>query len=304
MHKFTYKLLILASLMFTIVSRSDSQDLTAPLYKNGEIPFAIPHTIKDSVEYEKDIIRKKHTIVEPSIEFYGLKKDGKIRPAFIFCPGGGYSILSYTYEGKIFAEWLATKDMVGIILNSRLPDDRLMINKSEVPLTDALNAIKYVRDHAVELGIDPNKIGIMGFSAGGHLAASASVMYTSNENKPNAVALIYPVISMQDSVTHNWSQTRLLGANATQAMKDRFSTHMHINAQSSPTFLIHSADDKSVKYQNSLLYFEGLQKHQIPNCEMHIMPNGGHGYDMALDKAGNLPQWRNWFYGWVRELGW
>ena len=153
---------------------------------------------------------------------------------------------------------------------------------------DAQRAIRLVRNHAAEWNINPSKIGVMGFSAGGHLASTLSTQYTQEVNRPKDAIdalsarpdfsiLVYPVISFRDAAVHSGSRKNLIGENASQELIDRFSGELNVNAETPPTFLVHAQDDKGVPIENSLLYYQALHKHGV-KASLHIYPTGGHGF--------------------------
>nr|HMP30003.1 alpha/beta hydrolase [Saprospiraceae bacterium] len=274
------------------------------IYPTDNIPYKITNDIGDIFEYENGLIRRKKTIQNPTIEIYYPKKMTDNMPAVLICPGGGYSFLSHLPEGVKVAEYLSDADIVGIIVNSRLPDDRIMTNKSEVPLHDLQQALKYVRENAKSLGVNPEKIGVMGFSAGGHLASTAAVHFEDKMYRPDISILIYPVITMEDDFTHRGSKNNLLGKDPSIHLVQKYSNHKHINQNTPPTFIVHSIDDKTVPVQNSTQYIDHLIQHQVKNCAFHIFPNGGHGYGLAQDKSDQLKDWPMLLVKWLKELGW
>lgn len=221
----------------------------------------------------------------PTLEIYLPEKDKATGAAVVICPGGGYSVVVFDGEGKHSAKEFAKNGVAAFVLKYRLPDDSTMEDQTIGPLQDAQQAIKIVRENAAKWEIDSNKIGIMGFSAGGHLASTASThfmkAYIENTNntslRPDFQILVYPVISMQDSLTHRDSRAQLLGKNQSQEIIDLFSNEMQVNENTPPAYITHAADDKLVDVDNSIQYFEQLRHHNVP-VEMHIYPKGGHGF--------------------------
>ncbi len=281
-----------------------SQEKVVALYPNGKIPFKIENQIGNVYEYEKDVITRKKTIQTPDIECFFPKTKKDSMPCVLICPGGGYGLLSHLKEGVKVAEILNEAGIVGIVVNSRLPDDRTMTNKTEVPLLDLQTALKYVRDHSKELRINPNKVGIMGFSAGGHLASTAAVHYADPSLRPDISILIYPVITMEDDFTHKGSKTNLLGKKPSQDLVDKYSNHKQITSNTPPTFIVHSMDDKAVPVQNSFQYMSMLAEKGVKNCSFHIFPSGGHGYGLAPDDKTSLKDWPTLLLKWLNERGW
>ena len=230
--------------------------------------------------------------------------------AVVICPGGGYTILAYDHEGVQVAEFFNRLGVAAIILKYRLPSDAIMENKSVGPLQDVQEAIRTVRRRAGEWKIDPNRIGVLGFSAGGHLAASATTLYDepvytpadSTSARPDFSILVYPVISLSTEVSHGGSRKNLLGDNPDPALETRFSLDQQVNADTPPTFLIHSVDDGAVPIENSLLFFNAARKHKVP-VELHAYPTGGHGYGLG-GREGTPKDWPDALEAWLRSNGW
>lgn len=207
---------------------------------------------------------------------YLPEKAGQNRMAVIICPGGGYGGLAINHEGHQVAKWLNTQGIVGVVLKYRMPKKH-----KQVPLEDAQQAIRYVREHAQELGIDVNKVGIAGFSAGGHLAATASTHYQTKgtSTRPDFSILFYPVITMGDE-THEGSRINLLGDKPSTSEINIFSNEKQVNSNTPPAILLLSDDDKVVPPVNSTMYYEALKKNDIP-ATMYIFPEGDHGWGMG-----------------------
>jgi dienelactone hydrolase len=217
--------------------------------------------------------------------FIPQKTNGK---SVIICPGGGYQILAFDKEGTRVAEMLNQWGYAAFVLKYRLPDDTTQVDKSLAPLMDAQQSIRMVRKKAAEWGLNPNKIGIMGFSAGGHLAATASTHFMMNLGiamgdttsvRPDFSVLVYPVISFDTSFCHMGSRTSLIGKNPNKEKADLFSNEKQINAQTPPAFLVHAGDDKAVPVENSIRYYQACIKNGV-SAEMHLYPAGGHGFGL------------------------
>lgn len=246
----------------------------------------------------------------PTLEVFLPVKQNATGQAIIICPGGGYAGLAYDWEGSDIAKWLNTKGIAAFVLKYRLPDPKSQIVPHQAPLMDAQRAIRLVRKNASVYGITPDEIGIMGFSAGGHLASTLATHYLEQRThqdeidkvsaKPNFVILIYPVITMTDLYTHGGSKTNLLGQNPSQELVGHYSNELHITAETPPTFLIHSSDDKGVPSMNSILFYKALMDHNI-DTEMHIYPEGGHGYALAVNK-GHLQTWSDNLAAWLNRI--
>lgn len=256
-----------------------------PLY-NGAIPGAKtpPADYVEATVNGTDGVARVSKVVTPTLTVYlPTKPNGT---AVIICPGGGYSILAFDKEGTLVAKRFSDLGITAFVLKYRLPSDAIMEDKTMGPLQDALQAIYLIRKNASVWNIDPAKIGVMGFSAGGHLASSLSVHYNDAkvQNKegislrPDFSILIYPVINF-GSYTHAGSVKNLLGENPTDVQKRYFSGELHVNAQTPPAFLVHANNDGAVPVKNSLAYDEALAKNKVA-AEMHIYQGGGHGFGM------------------------
>jgi acetyl esterase/lipase len=227
-------------------------------------------------------------VSNPTLDFYPANKNENTGTAVIICPGGAYWGLAIEHEGWQVAEWFNSIGISAFVLKYRLPNDAIMTDKTIGPLQDAQEAIRLIRRNAKNLNIDTQKIGIMGFSAGGHLAASLSTLYNdevyvptdTTGARPNFSLLIYPVITMQTEFTHMGSRNNLLGENPSQDLLNHFSNELQVDSLTPPAFLVHSIDDGAVPVQNSINYALALKKFNIP-CELHIYQTGGHGYGMG-----------------------
>lgn len=203
---------------------------------------------------------------------YGYLPENSNGKAVVICPGGGYRSLSMDYEGTDFAKWLNEHDVAGFVLKYRLPAGR-----SEVPMADAEQAMKIVRQNAQKWRIDPRAIGIMGCSAGGHLASTLATHVTTGEGKADFQILLYPVITMNTAYTHGGSQTNLLGSNPTATMIYKYSNEKQVTAATPKAFVVVSAADNVVPVYNSLQYTQALIDKSIP-VALHVYPGGQHGF--------------------------
>ena len=267
--------LILHFLFFSVFI--NAQEIIT-LYPN-KIPNSKSSTIKESgTGMYKDV-----TI--PTLEYFKPNTEKTTGAAVIIVPGGGYSVVVYNGEGVSTAKALAEKGIAAFVLKYRLPNDAIMVDKKIGPLQDAQQAIKLVRDNADKWGLDRNKIGIMGFSAGGHLASTAATHFEKSyiDNKentslrPDFQILVYPVISMEAGLTHGGSRENLLGKNPSNDDIDLFSNELQVKSNTPPAYLTHTADDTTVDVDNSIQYFEKLRQNKV-EVEMHIYPKGGHGF--------------------------
>ena len=224
-------------------------------------------------------------VTNPTLEIYLPEKGKETGAAVIICPRGGYSVVVYQGEGVSTAKELAKNGIAAFVLKYRLPNEATMTDKTIGPLQDAQQAIKLLRENAVKWNVDPSKIGIMGFSAGGHLASTVATHFEKAliENskgtnlRPDFQVVVYPVISMQQNLTHRDSRKQLLGEQPSQQLIDLFSNELQVKDNTPPAYITHAADDTTVDVDNSIGYFEALRKHKV-QVEMHIYPKGNHGF--------------------------
>jgi acetyl esterase/lipase len=287
-----------------------AQNLTQNVWPEG-----IPGAKKDTSYHEQTIMDKGRPriskVTSPQILVYLPPKDKANGTAVVICPGGGYTRLAIDHEGYDVAKWFNEMGIAGIVLKYRLPSDQIMEDKTTGPLQDVQEAIRMVRRNAKEWHIQPNKIGVMGFSAGGHLAGTASTMYNekvyipkdSTSARPDFSILMYGVLSLQKQITHGGTHKNLLGNNASQALTDKFSNELNVNAQTPPAFLVHAADDGTVPVQNSILYFQALIKNKIP-AELHVYEKGGHGFGLATGRTSTESTWPEACKNWLKLNGW
>lgn len=228
--------------------------------------------------------------------------------AVVVCPGGGYWGLAVDHEGAQIAQWFNARGVTAFVLRYRLGE-----YGQPAPLRDVLRALRIVRSRAGEFGVRADRIGVMGFSAGGHLASSAATLFDAPEGRtgaeldavsarPDFAILIYPVISMKPGVTHAGSRRGLLGDNPTPELEQRWSTDRQVTAATPPTFLMHCATDGAVPVQNSLLFFEALRAAGVP-VELHVFAEGPHGFGMKPG-VGPGEVWPPLCEAWLRVNGW
>lgn len=276
----------------------------------GDIPNRVI-AIDEKEEWEKQEIIRIANVQIPTMEIFLPAKRNANGMGVIICPGGGYQRLAYDWEGTDIAKLLNSKGIAAFVLKYRLPSSKNMINNYETPLLDAQQALRIVRKKADEYNLNPNNIGIMGFSAGGHLASTLATHYDyQSENnavesheisaRPDFAILIYPVITMDENFTHKGSKVSLLGENPDQQRVDYFSNEKHVTNHTPPTFIIHSQDDKAVPVQNALLMYDALLENNVP-VTMHLFPNGGHGYGLAHDNE-HLKKWSDLLIDWLNTL--
>jgi acetyl esterase/lipase len=244
-------------------------------------------------------------VSQPTLAVYPAAFDRPSGTAVIICPGGGYQFLSNTREGQQYAQWLSSLGITAFVLKYRLED-----YGHPAPLQDVLRAIRLVRSQAANYGIAPDRIGVMGSSAGGHLAASASTLFNHPAGRaggpldavsarPDFAILMYPVITMEAPAVHAGSRDALLGAKPSAAMVQLMSVEKQVSAATPPTLLIHSQDDGLVPADNSILYFQALTRAKVP-AEMFIFERGGHGMAMRTGN-GTATNWTRRAEEWLRD---
>ena len=301
-------------LSFSLAAAAFAQVAERPLitlWPSGA-PGAIASDVyKEEVVY-RDNDRNKPRIsrvTNPQLEVFLPPKEKLNGTAVVICPGGGYSVLAYDHEGIQVARFFNKAGIAAFILKYRLPSDAIMENKSVGPLQDVQEAIRTVRRRAKEWGIKPDRIGVMGFSAGGHLAGSATTLYSlpvytpadKTSARPDFSILVYPVLSLRKDIAHRGSRQNLIGKDPAPELERQFSIPLQVDAKTPPTFLIHSTDDETVPIENSLEYYQAARQHKVP-VEVHVYPTGGHGYGLGGDK-GTPREWGETLNAWLRSRG-
>ncbi len=289
------------SILSLILTTMVSAQTIIPLYK-GAIPNSKPCNVTETLA-TRGIVAG---VTVPTLTAYLPEKRDSANAAVIICPGGGYGRLAMDHEGKQVAEAYNKQGITAFVLKYRLPADVSCLENSEtVAQMDAQQAIKLVRDRAIEFNINPNNVGVMGFSAGGHLASTLGTHYTesliSNTEKtnlrPDFLVLGYPVISFTDSLAHKGSRDNMLGKNSSEEKIKLYSNELQVTPNTPPTFLIHAADDKAVKVENSLEFFLALKRNKVP-AEIHILQKGGHGF--GLHNKDEPDNWLDWVFVWMK----
>jgi acetyl esterase/lipase len=268
---------------------------------NGSIPNSIGVPNEEISEIRDNGIQIISKVSQPTLSVYLPPKEIATGKAVIICPGGGYGVLAFSHEGTDVAEEFNRKGIAAFVLKYRLPNDASMPDKSIGPLQDAQRAIQLVREKANAWNINTDEIGIMGFSAGGHLAStagthlhSATIDNPQNINlRPDFMILVYPVISFDPEVGHMGSVKNLLGEAPSKEMIALYSNDEQVGEDTPPTYLVHAKDDP-VKIENSYLFIQALEKYGIPYATT-FYEQGGHGYGMVnptsevkwMDEVGN-----------------
>ncbi len=299
------------SILWIIISINCSfgQVMTLNVWPEGIPGVKISDNYAEKPTMSEGIYTRFERVTNPMIFVYLPSKENANGTAVVICPGGGYAALAFSHEGIAIAKWLNEHGIAGIILKYRLPSDQIMKDKTVGPLQDAQEALRIVRRNAAPWNINPGKIGVIGFSAGGHLASTLSTHYAdkvyevkdTTSAKPDFSILIYPVITMDESFTHAGSRRNLIGDNPSPELVNKFSGEMQVTEKTPPAFLVHSGDDKTVPVRNSIVYYEALQKFGIPG-ELHIFRKGGHGYGLSVN-SGTQAAWPDLCLNWMKSLG-
>ena len=276
-----------------------------PLYP-GAVPNSKPYKMKEITLHNGTEFIGYRSISEPTLAVYLPPESISTGTAVIICPGGGYGMESYRLEGTLIADAFVRQGIAAFILKYRLPSDSIMVDRSIGPLQDAQQAILTVRSRASQWKINPYRIGIMGFSAGGHLASTAAthfnISYIPNPGKislrPDFVILVYPVISMTDGLTHMGTRNNLLGMNPAPEMIRSFSNELQVNKDTPPAWITHTGDDTAVPVENSIRFYQELIRNKVL-AEMHLYPKGDHGFVLKMRPE----DWMQPLFNWIKNLG-
>jgi acetyl esterase/lipase len=246
----------------------------------------------------------------PTLTVFLPEKESRATSAIIICPGGGYEFLAFDYEGVNEAKWFQERGAAAFVLTYRLPVNGY---RHPVPLLDAQRAIRLLRSHAADWKINPAKVAVMGFSAGGHLASTLDTHFDAGNPqaadpvdrqscRPDFAVLVYAVISMKDGVTHQGCSASLLGPNPDPALVESLSNETQVTPQTPPTLMVHAADDSVVPIENSRLMLAALQKMGVPSA-LQEYPHGGHGFGYGNKPDNSPPGWLDKAYDWLRTQG-
>jgi acetyl esterase/lipase len=278
-----------------------------PLYADS-IPNSIPGPDEEKSEINKDSVLIISKVSRPTLSLYLPPKEKATGTAVIICPGGGYWVLAAGHEGADVAKRFNDMGVAAFVLKYRIPDQKTMRQPNIGPLQDAQRAIQMVRENAVGWNIDKNRVGIMGFSAGGHLASTAGTHFKKavianpkgTSLRPDFMVLVYPVITFADTtVAHSGSSQKLLGKNALPELIREYSTELQVTPETPPSFLVHAKDD-GVSVKNSILFSEALKKNSVP-VEIYLYEKGGHGYGMYNKESNVL--WMDLVETWMKKMG-
>jgi len=301
------KAIVLTLLLFSTITKA--QNFVIPLW-SGNIPN---YQEVGELEILKNMSSTEHykLVQKPDISVFLPSKNNRTGQAVLVIPGGGYQAIVHIWEGEDIAKWLNSNGIAAIVLKYRLPNAKSNIIRHKSPLLDASRAIKIVKEHAEEWQIDKNNIGVMGFSAGGHLASTLGTHYDKDMNsqldridsissRPDFMVLMYPVVTMNERFTHMGSRNNLLGTNPSPELVDYYSNEKQISVNTPPTFIVHSSDDDVVLVENSTAFYKALQEKNI-DSEMHIFQYGGHGFALANGK-GYLELWKSICIAWLKNI--
>lgn len=259
------------------------------------------------------IVIKGFDSLPPFIDYYPAKNNKSTkRTAVIICPGGGYAHLAWDKEGVVPAKFFNEHGIDAFVLNYRLNNSKQEGHRFPAQYNDVTTALRLIKSTAADYGIDAAKVGVMGFSAGGHLASCAGTMLLDGNagsvnplehiyTRPAFLVLLYPVITMDTSYAHRGSSHMLLGDHPSQSLADSLSTEKRVTKDTPPTMLILADDDKTVPPMNSIAFYTALKQNNIP-ATMHIYDHGGHGFGTA-PKDAILNQWPMLCYEWLTKLG-
>lgn len=277
-----------------------------PLY-SGSIPDSKPSRVQETTTTEGGV--RISNVIQPTLTVYLPTREKANGTSVIICPGGGYTRLAMDHEGYDVAKRLNEMGVAAFVLKYRLPNGQSQPDPSIAPLLDAQQALRLVREQAAKYNLNPERIGLMGFSAGGHLASTAGTHFDKpvGDNpgpasvRPAFLVLLYPVISFSDSLAHKGSRSNLLGESPAAGQARLYSNELQVTAQTPPTFLVHAEDDKTVPVQNSIVFYQALRRHNVP-AEMHLYPQGGHGFGM--NNKTTKDQWTERLQNWLDANGW
>ncbi|MFM1821445.1 MAG: hypothetical protein RLZZ402_1804 [Bacteroidota bacterium] len=275
-----------------------------PLY-SAEIPNAKSVANKQKSTRGADNIERISNVTIPSYRFYPAPTTTSPKACVVICPGGGYRILASSHEGYDIAAKFNEIGVSALVLYYRLPEDSAQVEKKYAPLQDAQSAIALLRTNALKWNVDPAKIGIMGFSAGGHLAATVATHFSKDYSglhagvnlRPDFQILLYPVISMRP-FGHGGSKLSLLGKNPTEEELSLFSNEEQVTSETPKAFVVHASDDNAVPLKNSLLYAERLTANKVP-VDLHVYAKGGHGFGLN-NKTTSGDLWFDRLITWMK----
>lgn len=276
---------ILPILFFAASITASAQDAVIDLWPDG-LPSDNGLAGQETSDFEHASL-----VATPTLSIYRAKHpNGK---AIVMCPGGGYHDVWFAHEGNMMADWLNAQGVTLAVLKYRMPNGH-----HTIPLEDAHRAMRIMREHSAEWGL--SKIGIMGASAGGHLASTAATHFANTTERPDFQVLLYPVITMEKGVTHDGTRYFLIGDNPAPELEHLYSNEEQVSDQTPPAFIVASSDDSVVPIDNSLRYYRALLNHHV-SATLHLYPYGEHGWGFR-DNFSYKPLWTAELAQWLREL--
>lgn len=295
--------IIYTILLIVLTAAAQAQEFV-PLWPQEKKTNSNGKKITDSIFNER-IWR----VATPGIYCFVVPKAENNGTAVLIVPGGGYERLSHLYSGFNLAKWYNSIGVNAFVLIHRLPHQQDLINKQLAPVQDAQRAMRVIRTNAAQWNIKADKVGVMGISAGGHVASTLGThakdesaindSLTAYSYRPDFMVLLSPVITM-GKFAHGGSKKNFLGADTTKANVENYSGELQVSSFTPPTFLVHAQNDSTVKVQNSVLFYQSLIEKKI-NASLHIFPQGGHG--IRLDEnPGSTDQWLHLLEAWLKEM--
>ncbi len=295
-------IVILLSLLLTVPGEVTAQEFL-PIWEKGKIPSQ-KYTIPDSIADER-----AWKVGTPGIYVFPANKAENTGTSILICPGGGYQRASYVYNGFNFARWFNTLGINVFVLVYRLPHQANLKEASIAPLQDAQRAMRYIRSNASRWNLETSKLGVMGISAGGHLAAMLCTQtndmskmndrYDTLNYRPDFSVLLSPVITM-GQWAHKGSRSNLMGSDTSAARIEKYSMEKQVTPATPPAFLVHAVNDKTVNLHNSLLYYNALIENNV-NASLHTFPQGGHGIRVT-ENPGSTELWLPLLQSWLKEM--
>ncbi|MEN8122629.1 MAG: alpha/beta hydrolase [Bacteroidota bacterium] len=287
----------------------NAQNIIIPLW-DADIPN-YREAGEENTEISRDGLEVYTLISKPEISVYLPSKRNANGQAVLIIPGGGYEAVVHVWEGDDVAKWLNSNGIAAIVLKYRLPHAKSNIERDKSPLLDAARAMRIIRANAEKWHIKKDNIGVMGFSAGGHLASTLGTHFNKSvfeikdkddslSARPDFMILIYPVISMSAEFAHEGSRYFFLGENPDKELMEYYSNEKHITKDTPPTFLLHSSDDDVVPVENSIAFYKELVKNNI-DTEMHIFQHGEHGFSLA-NGQGSVEAWKGLCVNWLKNF--
>ncbi len=287
-------------LILLLAALSASAEEIVPLWPDGP-PDSKGLSIREIVNERGSAAahdRSNSAITEPTLEVFRPEKP--TGTSLMILPGGGYSNVVMDKEGRDIARWFSGIGVTGFVLKYRLPNAGDHRFGEKIPLDDAKRGIALIRQRAADFGIRPDHVGVIGFSAGGHLASTLGTRF-DEATRPDFLLLGYPVISMKSGIGHGGSCDQLIGKNPSQTLIDEYSNELHVTKSTPPVFLFCATDDTGVKVENSQLFYDAARAAGVP-AELHIFAKGGHGFGMRPNsRAGTA--WPPLAESWLREVG-